>query len=91
MPRPKAEYKLDPKEELARLEEMTRLPEAIAETEAELKQINIDIESYTGILYTNFRKQRSKVVIKLARLERKLVAKNKEKAKLASSVNEEDE
>ena len=91
MPRPKAEYKLDPKEELARLEEMTRLPEAIAETQAELKQINIDIESYDGTLYTNFRKQRSKVVIKLARLERKLVTKNKEKAKLASSVNEEDE
>lgn len=53
------------------------LPEAIAESKHELQELEADMEHSDGAVYSNLRKQRSRLVISIMKLERKLVDKKK--------------
>ena len=61
--------------------EYSNLEDAIVESKTELLELEGDMEACSDAKYTNLRKQRAKLVIKLMKQERKLVCKKDAAAK----------
>ena len=57
--------------------EYSNLEESLTESKTELLELESDLEHCSDAKYTNLRKQRSKLVIKIMKIERKLVDKKK--------------
>ena len=65
----------------------TNLKAALTEAKVELLELEGDMEACNDAKYTNLRRQRTKLVIKIMKIERKLVDKNKSAKKAIAEWN----